>query len=89
MNYHDHGEQVLSERDCPGVTKSTCTEQLRCQQVKVGRQEALQETLGLWECREGRANSTKESQDPFRISRQSHLLSTTASFIQEIFSVLC
>ena len=60
--------------------KSTCTEQLRCQQVKAGTQEWP--TLGSSGYREGGANGTEGSQAPFTISCQGHLLSPTASFIR-------
>lgn len=37
-NFCEHGKQILRQRDCMAWAKSTCVEQLRCWQVKVGRQ---------------------------------------------------
>ena len=82
MDFLDHGEQVLSARDCP---RCGPPEQLRCWQVKAGR--PGRPTLGLWAHRECGVNSAEGSQASFRVSCQGHLLSPTAlficSFIQE------
>lgn len=57
MDFLDHGEQVLSARDCP---RCGPPEQLRCWQVKAGR--PGRPTLGLWAHRECGVNSAEGSQ---------------------------